>query len=47
MVYYFEYSVENTAKLVMKRVGEGSNTEITHSVREKKCSNPVTVVFTE
>jgi len=41
------HSVENTAKLLMKRVEEGSNTEITHSVREeKKRSNPVTVTFT-
>ncbi|MFQ6391566.1 hypothetical protein ACLNAR_27740 [Priestia aryabhattai] len=41
------HSVENTAKLVMKRVEEGLNTEITHSVREEKeRSNPVTVTFT-
>ncbi|GAB1804598.1 MerR family transcriptional regulator [Priestia megaterium] len=41
------HSVENTAKLVIKRVEEGSNTEITHSVREEKeRSNPVKVTFT-
>jgi len=47
-IYYFKHSVKNTAKLLMKRVEEGSNTEITHSVREEKeRSNPVTFMFTE
>ncbi|WP_061860404.1 MerR family transcriptional regulator [Priestia megaterium] len=41
------HSVENAAKLIMTRVKEGTNTEITHSVREEKeRSKPVTVTFT-
>jgi len=47
-IYYFKHSVENTAKLLMKRVEEGNNTEITYSVRAKKeFSNSVTFMFTE
>ncbi|WP_061860395.1 hypothetical protein [Priestia megaterium] len=42
------HSVENTAKLIMTRVEEGANTEITYSVREEKeRSKPVIVMFTK
>jgi hypothetical protein len=47
-IYYFKHSVENDVNSAIKRVEEGSNTEITHSVREEKeRSNPVTFMFTE
>ncbi|GAB1774212.1 hypothetical protein PMEGAPR185_52190 [Priestia megaterium] len=47
IIYYFRHCIENAINLVVTCVEGGSNTEITHSVREEKeRSNPVTVTFT-